>query len=194
MQRIAYRNLTEIGFTEDEAKAFAATATIPDVPNAKGEVLDRQRRLSDPFPTPFPNAEAARAANNGALPPDLSLIVKARHGGPDYVYALLTGYGKVPPVETVIGEGRYYNPYFPGGQLSMPAPLSDGQVTYTDGTVSTVPQMARDVVQFLQWAAEPEMEARKRLGIKTLAFLAMLTIALYAAKCRIWHKAQEDKV
>jgi ubiquinol-cytochrome c reductase cytochrome c1 subunit len=150
-------------------------------------MFQRPGKPSDYFPPVFANDNAARTANNGAAPPDLSLIIKARHDGANYVYSLLTGFASPPP-DVQLSPGQNYNPYFPDGKLMMPPPLSDGQVTYADGTPSTVDQMARDVVVFLQWAAEPEMEARKEMGIKVLFYLAALTAFLYVAKRNIWRK------
>jgi ubiquinol-cytochrome c reductase cytochrome c1 subunit len=142
---------------------------------------------SDHFPPPFPNEQAARASNNGALPPDLSLIVKARIGGADYVYSILTGYGQQPPEGVTIGPGRFYNPYFPGGQISMPPPLNPNSVTYADGTMATIEQQARDVVTFLSWAADPKMEERKRTGFSVMIFLLVFVSLLYFSYQRVWY-------
>jgi len=188
LSRVAFRNLSEIGFSEAEIKALAASYQIKDGPNDSGEMFNRAGLPSDSFVPPFANEQAARAAYNGAYPPDLSLIVKARHDGANYLYSLLTGYGKTPPEHLEIADGQYYNPYFAGGKLAMPAPLSDGQVTYSDGTKASVDQMAQDVTVFLQWAAEPEMEARKQMGIKALIFLAIFTGFMYVAKRNLWKK------
>lgn len=186
LHRVAFRSLRGIGLTEPEIKALAAGYTVTDGPNDEGEMFDRPGRPSDKFVPPFPNEQAARAANGGAYPPDLSLIVKARENGANYLYSLLTGYSE-PPAGKTIPEGLHYNPYFPMGQIAMPAPLvSDGQVTYSDGTQATIDQMARDVTVFLQWAAEPEMEQRKSMGIRTLIFLGIMTVFFYIAKRRIW--------
>jgi ubiquinol-cytochrome c reductase cytochrome c1 subunit len=184
---LSYRNLMEIGFSEDQVKQIAKGDLILDGPNDEGEMFERPGILSDRFKAPFPNDQAARAANNGALPPDLSLITKARIGGADYIYALLTGFGDAP-AEMKMNEGMNYNKYFLAGQfqIAMPPPLSDGVVTYADGTEASADQMARDVSAFLTWAAEPEMEARKRTGIKTILFLIVLTGLLYAAKRKVW--------
>lgn len=187
LQRIAFRNLTEIGFTEAEVKALAASYQVKDGPNDDGEMFERPGKPSDYFPSPYANEQAARAAQNGAYPPDLSLIIKARHDGGNYLYSLLTGYGNAPS-DMHMGDGMSYNPYFPGGQIAMPAPLSDGRVDYSDGTNADVDQMSRDVVTFLQWAAEPEMEARKQMGIKVLVFLAIFTVFAYLAKRNIWRR------
>ncbi len=189
LKRIAFRNLQELGFSEEEVKVVAANRSVIDGPDDEGEMYERPGKQSDYFPPPYPNEKAARAANNnGALPPDLSLIVKARPNGANYVYSLLTGY-ETPPEGFVLGENMHYNPYFAGGgqQFSMMPPLTqDGQVEYQDGTKATVDQMSHDVVNFLQWAAEPEMEKRKHLGMKVLVFLAIFTILFYFAKRRIW--------
>lgn len=188
LQRVAFRNLAEIGFSEAEVKALAATYDVKDGPNDEGEMFSRPGIPSDYFVPPHANENAARAANNGAYPPDLSLIVKARPDGANYVYSLLTGYAPAP-AGFELGDGQHYNPYMPGGRLAMPAPLtSEGQVTYSDGTAATVEQMTVDVVNFLQWAAEPEMEARKQMGIKALIYLAIFTVFMYLAKRNLWKK------
>lgn len=269
LKRVPFRSLEGIGFSEAEVKAFAAEYTVTDGPNDDGEMFDRPGRPSDKFPSPYANDKAARAMQNGALPPDLSLIIKARPDGANYVHALLTGYSDAPAysceevtegkcvkfkhlsqvdadiakaaakeaekvaaeqeakeaerakadkkegdeaeaapakehevgqlfycsdiqhadgVETCVEMGKtmHYNPYFPGKQIAMPAPLADDQVTYQDDTKATKEQMSRDVVNFLQWAAEPEMEARKRMGIKVVIFLALMTGFFYVTKKRIW--------
>lgn len=189
LNRVAFRNLADIGFSEEEVKAFAASYSIHDGPNEEGEMFERPGKPSDHFPPPYANDQAARVSNNNnALPPDQSLIVKARHGGADYIYSLLTGYSK-PPADFKLGENMYYNPYYSGGgkQFSMIPPLiTDGQVTYDDGTPATIDQMAKDISNFLQWAAEPEMEERKSLGIKTMLFTLIFTVFFYFAKKRIW--------
>lgn len=185
MKYVAFRNLRNIGFSEAEVKALAATFQITDGPNDSGEMFQRPGLPSDKFPSPFPNEKAARAANGGAYPPDLSLMAKARAGGPDYLYALLTGY-KDAPADFKVGEGLNYNEAFPGHQIAMPKPLNDDQVTYADGTKASVEQMARDVSAFLMWAAEPKLEERKRMGFKVMVFLIVLTGLFFAAKKRIW--------
>ena len=190
MKYKSFRNLEDIGFSEGEVKAIAASYSLKDGPNDAGDMFERPGRPSDRFVSPFANEKAARAANGGAYPPDLSLIIKARHDGANYVYSLLTGY-ETAPGDMKMNDGMNYNPYFPGMQIAMAQPLQDGQVTYADGTQATVDQMARDVVVFLQWAAEPEMEERKQMGVKVLLFLFVMTGLLYVAKRRIWAKIHE---
>jgi len=187
MGQLYYRNLLNIGLSEDEVKAIAASVQVADGPNDAGEMFERPGKLSDHFKAPFPNEEAARAANNGALPPDLSLITKARHGGADYVYSILTGYAETP-AGFQLAEGMNYNKAFERGafQIAMPQPLADNAVTYADGTPATLDQEARDVAQFLTWAAEPELEARKKTGIRAVLFLVILTLLFYAAKRKVW--------
>ena len=185
MNLLYYRNLREIGFSEDEVKQIAASVQVTDGPNDAGDMYERPGRPSDSFKAPFANDQAARAANNGALPPDLSLIIKARAGGADYVHAILTGYGEPPP-DLKIFEGMNYNKYFPGHQIAMPPPLSEGAVTYADGTKATVDQMSLDVANFLAWASEPTLEERHYTGVKTVLFLIVLTALLYAVKRKVW--------
>lgn len=180
-----YRNLKDIGFSEAEIKQLAQKYTVKDGPNAEGEMFDRPALPSDRFVSPYPNEEAARAANNGAYPVDLSLIIKARHDGPNYVFSLLSGYQEAP-ADIKLMPGLYYNPYFEGGQIAMPPPLTQGQVTFSDDTPAPVEQMAKDVVVFLQWAAEPEMEHRKSMGLKVMIFLLVFTVFFYMAKKKIW--------
>jgi ubiquinol-cytochrome c reductase cytochrome c1 subunit len=187
MKYVAFRNLTDLGFTAAEVKALAATFETTDGPNDAGEMFKRPGLPQDKFPSPFANEKAARASNGGAYPPDLSLIAKAREHGPDYLVALLSGY-KAPPAGVTLGEGLHYNEYFPGHQIAMPQPLNADQVTYADGTKATVEQMSRDVSAFLMWAAEPKLEDRKRMGFKVMFFLVVLTGLFFFAKKRIWSK------
>ena len=182
MRRIAFRNLRDVGFSEDEVKAIAASYQVLDGPNDNGEMFERPGIQSDYFVSPFPNKEAAKAANKGAFPPDLSLMIKARHNGANYVYSLLTGYESSEPDE----GGLYTNPYFSTGKILMAPPLSDNLVQYTDGTDSKIENMAYDLVNFLQWAAEPEMEVRKKLGIKVISFLLILTIFVILVNKGLW--------
>eukprot|EP00244_Chara_vulgaris_P010516 TRINITY_DN484_c0_g1_i1.p1 TRINITY_DN484_c0_g1~~TRINITY_DN484_c0_g1_i1.p1 ORF type:complete len:270 (-),score=44.70 TRINITY_DN484_c0_g1_i1:1045-1827(-) len=180
MSMLAYRDLVGVAYTEDEVKALAEEIEVEDGPNDEGEMFSRPGKPSDYFPKPYANEQAARFANNGAYPPDLSLITKARHDGHNYVFSLLTGY-REPPAGIKMREGLYYNPYFPGGAIAMPKQLTDGQVEYEDGTPATESQMAKDVVTFLAWAAEPEMEERKLMGIKLIVALsfALITAVYY---------------
>ena len=186
LRRVAYRNLTEIGFSEDEVKQIASEVLVSDGPNDDGEMFDRPGLPSDKFVGPYANEQAARSSNGGALPPDLSLIIKARHDGANYVYSLLTGFVDAPD-NFPLASGKSYNPYFEGRQISMPAPITDDvQVDYRDGTYATKEQMVIDVTNFLQWVAEPEAEARKKMGVRTMIFLGILLIILIAAKKAIW--------
>jgi ubiquinol-cytochrome c reductase cytochrome b/c1 subunit len=207
---VAFRNLAEPGgpgFSVAQAQAFASEYKVKDGPNDQGEMFERPGRPADYFPSPFPNEQAARVANGGAYPPDLSLITKARsygrgfpqflidfftqyqEQGPDYLVALLQGYEEKPPAGFTLPEGSYYNKYFPGHAIKMPNPLSDGQVTYSDGSPATVAQYAKDVTTFLMWAAEPHMEARKQLGLQVFVFLILLTGLLFFTKKKVWANA-----
>jgi len=174
LSRIPYRSLVGNIMTVDEAKALAEDNEFDTEPNNDGEIEKRPGKLSDYIPAPYKNDEAARAANNGALPPDLSLIVKARHGGCNYIFSLLTGYPDEPPAGAVVQSGLNFNPYFPGTGIAMARVLYDGLVDYEDGTPATTSQMAKDVVEFLNWAAEPEMDDRKRMGWKVMAVGSVL--------------------
>lgn len=186
LKRIRFRELAALGFSEAEIKAIAAAYNFETL-NAEGEPAERKGEPSDAFPSPYKNELAARAANGGALPPDLSLMAKARVGGPNYIYSLLTGYGKTPPQGFAVAEGRHYNPFMTGGQIAMAPPLTaDGQVTYSDGTVATIDQMAKDVTTFLSWAAEPEMEDRKRIGFAVLIYLIIMSGVFFLAMRKIW--------
>ncbi len=185
MSRLSYRNLSALGYTEGEIKAIAADVMVTDGPNDDGEMYERQGRPSDPFKSPYPNVQAAKAVNNGAYPPDLSLIAKARAGGADYIYAILTGYEEAP-VNKELLPGQHWNKAMAGNIIAMPAPLTAGQVAYGDGTDQSVDQYARDVAHFLTWAAEPHMESRKRTGLKAFLFLLVFTGVMYAVKRKIW--------
>ena len=186
VEHLTFRSLEGIGLGEADVGAIAAEYEVEDGPNAEGEMFTRPGRPPDKIPPPFANDQAARAVNNGALPPNLSLITKARKGGPDYLYAILIGYEEEPPEDCKLDEGMSYNRYFAGCQIAMPPPLSEDAVEYIDGADATVEQMAEDVTQFLMWAAEPKLEARKRLGIKTILFLILLSALFYASKRKIW--------
>jgi ubiquinol-cytochrome c reductase cytochrome c1 subunit len=186
LKYVSFRNLADLGYSEAEIKAFAATFEVTNAePNDSGEMYKRPGRANDRFPSPFPNDNAARAANNGALPPDLSLIVEARADGANYLHALMTNY-KDAPKDVKMNEGMSYNTAFAGHQIAMPPPLTDGAVEYKDGTKPTVVQMATDVTAFLAWASEPNMEARKQMGLKVMLFLIAMAIIVFAMKKRTW--------
>jgi ubiquinol-cytochrome c reductase cytochrome c1 subunit len=204
MKRVAFRTLEDLGYTEAQVKAFAAEYEVQDGPNGDGEMYTRKAVPSDHFPSPFPNDEAAAAANGGAAPPDFSLIAKARgvergfpqfvidmflpyqEGGPDYIHSLLTGYVE-PPAGIEVPEETHFNPHFMSGiSLKMAQPISDDQVTYDDGSPQTVDQYARDVSAFLMWAAEPHLEQRKRMGFMVLVFLLGLTALVWMTKRAIY--------
>ena len=182
---VAFRTLSDLGMSEDEIKAFASDYEVIDGPDMEGEMYDREGRPSDYFVAPYPNEQAARASNNGAYPPDLSLITKARAGGEDYLYALLTGY-EDEPEDFELGEGMSYNAYFSGHQIAMPQPLFEEHVEYDDETEATIEQMSRDVSVFLTWTAEPTLEVRKRIGVKVLIFLGIMLVLLIIIKRRVW--------
>ena len=185
MKLVYYRNLVGIGLNSAEVKAIAASAQVPGGLDETGSQVERPGLPSDHFRSPFPNDTAARAANGGALPPDLSLIVKARENGSNYVAALLHGYRDAPP-GVKVPDGQYYNEFYPGNLISMPPPLTEGQVTYDDKTPATVEQMSRDVAQFLTWTSNPEMESRKQMGVKVILFLVLMTGLTYAVKRKVW--------
>lgn len=185
IRHISYRDLKGIGYTNDEIKVIAADYEVMDGPNDDGEMFEREARPSDKFVGPYENDKIARLANNGAYPPDLSLIVKARADGANYLYSLLNGYKEFPE-NFEASEGMYYNEFYPGNQIAMPSPLMDDIVEYSDGTEATQSQIAKDVTSFLAWTAEPELEERKSLGVKTLFFLILITIMLLGVKRKIW--------
>ncbi len=184
LKHVYYRNLEGIGLDAAQIEAIAATVQVPAIGD-DGQPTERAGRPSDRFRAPYANELAARAAFNGAYPPDLSVMVKARPGGADQLYALLVGYAD-PPAGVTVGDGMYYNKYFAGHQIAMPPPLSDGKVIYADGTRASVEQMARDVTTFLTYTAEPHMEARKRMGVKVILFLLFMTGITYAVKRKVW--------
>ncbi|HEY1386643.1 MAG TPA: cytochrome c1, partial [Dongiaceae bacterium] len=174
-------------------KAIAGEAQVQDGPNDAGDMFDRPGKPSDPFHPPFPNEQAARASNNGALPPDFSLIAKSRAGagftgydGADYIYSLMTSYKDPPPEGFKLGPNMHYNEAFKGHQIAMPPPLSDGAVSYADGTEATLDQEAKDIATFLTWASEGNLEERHRTGIKAILFLVIFTLLAYATKRRVW--------
>ncbi len=202
---VSFRTLEDLGFSEEQVKAIASEYEITDGPNEDGEMFTRPGRPSDYFPSPFPNDKAAAYANNGAVPPDFSLIAKARapergfptfifdvftlyaENGPDYLYSLLTGYGEEPPESVQVADGTYYNPYFSGGPaLAMAQPIYEGSVTYDDGSPETVDQYSKDVSAFLMWAAEPMLVERKQMGFNVMIFLLIFASLLYFTKKKVW--------
>jgi cytochrome c1 len=188
LEQVAYRNLSQEGgpeFSEAEVVAIARDYMVVDGPDDYGDMFDREALPKDRFVSPYPNQKAARAANGGAYPPDLSLINKARSGGPDYIYALLTGY-EDPPEGVELRAGLYYNPYMAGSKIAMPQPIYEDQVEYMDGTSASVEQMSADVVHFLNWAAEPELEARKRSGVMVLVYLSIFAGLLFFSMRKVW--------
>uniref|UniRef100_A0A8C6KTC3 Cytochrome c1, heme protein, mitochondrial n=1 Tax=Nothobranchius furzeri TaxID=105023 RepID=A0A8C6KTC3_NOTFU len=193
MEYLAFRNLVGVSHTEEEVKALAEEFEIVDGPDENGEMFTRPGKLSDYFPKPYPNPEAARAANNGALPPDLSSIVNARHGGEDYVFSLLTGYCD-PPAGVSVREGLYYNPYFPGQAIGMAPPIYNEVLEFDDGTPATMSQVAKDVCTFLRWAAEPEHDQRKRMGLKFLMGSAIFIPLVYYIKRHKWSVLKSRKI
>lgn len=185
MKQLKYRNLAELGYSEAQVKSVAGEYSVQDGPNDEGEYFERPAIPADAFVSPFPNEQAARYANNGAYPVDMSLIAKARYSGSDYIYALLTGY-KEPPEGETLRSGQYWNKYYPGHKISMAPPLSDGIIAYADGSPETVSQYAKDISAFLTWAAEPELVTRKQMGIKVLIFLIIFAGIMYGVKKKIW--------
>lgn len=210
LKLLSFRNLADPGgpdFTEAQAAAIAATFQVTDGPNDQGQMFQRPGKISDSFPPPFANDQAARAALGGGLPPDMSTLAKARgydrgfpwfifeafteyeEGGPDYIHAILNGYTD-PPAGFVLPPGTHYNKYFPGHAIAMPKPISDGQVKFTDGTPETVDQYGRDVAAFLMWASEPKLDERKRLGFQVIIYLIVLSALLYFTKKKLWHDVE----
>ena len=194
MKYLSYRNLSEKGgpeFTVEQAKAIAASFEVKDGPNADGEMFTRPGKLSDKFVMPYENVEAAQAANGGAYPPDMSVLVKARGGGANYIYSLLQGY-EDPPAGVTLDDGVYYNKFMYGNKIKMANQLSDGLVEYGDGTQATVEQMSKDVTTFLMWTAEPHLEARHQMGFKVIVYLIILTILVYFSMKKIWSRIETE--
>ncbi|XP_055840428.1 cytochrome c1, heme protein, mitochondrial [Episyrphus balteatus] len=190
---IAYRNLVGVTHTEAEAKAEAEGIMVKDGPDDAGNYFERPGKLSDYIPGPYPNEEAARAANNGAYPPDLSYIVSARHGGEDYIFSLLTGYHEAP-AGVVLREGQYFNPYFAGGAIGMGQVLYNEVIEYQDGTPATASQLAKDVATFLKWTSEPEHDERKRMVIKAFGIFTFLIVISYYIKRHQWSSIKSRKI
>tara|TARA_B100000902_G_scaffold348674_1_gene356745 strand:+ start:699 stop:1478 length:780 start_codon:yes stop_codon:yes gene_type:complete len=194
MKYVSYRNLAEKGgpeFTVEQAKAIAASFEVTDGPNSDGEMFTRPGKLSDKFVMPYENVKAAQAANGGAYPPDMSVLVKARGGGANYIYSLLQGYEE-PPYGVTLDEGVHYNKYMYGNKIKMANPLSDDLIEYADGTRATVEQMSKDVTTFLMWTAEPHLEARHQMGFKAILYLIILTILVYFSMKRIWSRIETE--
>ena len=195
MNLVSYRNLGEPGgpeFSVDQVKAIAANFEVEDGPNADGDMFTRPGRPSDKFVSPYPNVQAATAANGGAYPPDMSVLVKARKGGSDYIYSVLMGY-EDPPAGFELEDGVYYNKFMDGKKIKMSNPLSEGIVTYSDGTAATEAQMAKDVTTFLTWTAEPHLETRHKMGVKVLIFLTIFSLLVYLSMKRIWSRIDSEK-
>ena len=190
---IAFRNLVGVTHSVEEAKLEAADVTVKDGPDDQGNMFERPGKLTDYFPAPYPNENAARAANNGAYPPDLSYIVAGRKGGEDYIFSLLTGYMEAP-AGVVLREGQNYNPYFPGGAISMAQVLFDEAAEYSDGTKATASQMAKDVATFLRWTSEPELDDRRLMTIKAIGIFAFLAAICYYAKRHKWSTLKSRKI
>ena len=194
MRLLSYRNLGEKGgpeFSADQVKAIAATFEVTDGPDNQGEMFTRPGKPSDKFVSPYPNVQASMAANGGAYPPDMSLLVKARKGGANYIYSVLMGYDE-PPQDFKLEEGVYYNKYMDGNKIKMSKPLLDGSVDYADGTNATEDQMAKDVTTFLTWTADPHLEARHKMGLKVLIFLIILTGLVYLSMKRLWSRIDPE--
>ena len=194
MKYLSYRNLTEKGgpeFSVEQAKAIAATFEVTDGPNDDGEMFTRPAKLSDKFVNPYKNEKEAIASNGGAYPPDMSVLVKARGGGVDYIYSLLQGYEEAPS-DISLDDGVYYNKYMYGNKIRMAAPLSDGLVEYGDGTNATVEQMSKDITTFLMWSAEPHLEARHQMGFKAIVYLIILTTLVYFSMKKIWSRVESE--
>ena len=195
MNLLSYRNLGEEGgpeFSLEQVKAIAANFEVTDGPDNDGEMFTRPARPSDKFVSPYPNVKAAMAANGGAYPPDMSVLVKARKGGADYIYAVLTGYTEAP-ANFELDEGVYYNKYMDGNKIKMSNPLSDDLVSYSDGTKASEAQMAKDVTTFLTWAAEPHLESRHKMGFKVIIFLIILTILVYFSMRKLWSRINPEE-
>ena len=194
MQYLSYRNLGEEGgpeFTVEEVKAIAASVEIDDGPDSQGEMFTRSGRPSDKFLSPYPNVNASMAANGGAYPPDMSVLVKARPGGANYIYSILMGYDEKPE-NFILDEGVYYNKYMSGQKIKMSNPLSEDIIEYSDGTEASVDQMAKDVTTFLSWAAEPELEQRHKTGVKVIVYLILLTVLVYLSMKKIWSRIDSE--
>ena len=194
MKYLSYRNLSQPGgpeFSDQQAKIIASQFEVIDGPNSEGEMFTRPARLSDKFVGPYANEQAATAANGGAYPPDMSVLVKARKGGASYIYSILLGYDDPPP-DVSLEDGVYYNTYMSGNKIIMSKPLSENLVQYSDGTQATEEQMAKDVSTFLAWAAEPNLEQRHKMGFRVVLYLIIITILVYFSMKKIWSRIETD--
>jgi len=194
MKYLSYRNLAEEGgpeFSTEQTKAIAASFEVTDGPNDDGEMFTRPAKLSDKFVSPYENIKAAQAANGGAYPPDMSVLAKARSGGVDYIYSVLLGY-EDPPSGITLEDGVYYNKYMYGNNIKMSQPLYEGSVEYSDGTVATEEQMAKDVATFLMWTAEPHLESRHKIGFRAIIYLIILTILVYFSMKKVWSRIESE--
>ena len=192
MQYLSYRNLMEKGgpeFSEEQAKAIAANFEVTDGPNSDGEMFTRPGKLSDKFVMPYANVGEAKLSNGGAYPPDMSVLLKARSGGADYIYSVLLGY-EDPPEGMKLDDGVYYNKYMYGNKIKMPQQLYDDLVTYVDGTAATPEQMAKDITTFMAWTAEPKLEERHKFGFRAISYLIILTILVYFSMKKIWSRIE----
>ena len=192
MKYLSYRNLAQKGgpeFSEDQAKAIAASFEVTDGPNSDGEMFTRPGKLSDKFVNPYANDQEAKISNGGAYPPDMAVLVKARKGGADYIYSVLLGYEE-PPEGITLDDGVYYNKFMYGNKIKMPAPLMDGLVEYSDGTEATAEQMAKDVTAFMMWSAEPHLEARHKTGFRVIIYLIILSVLVYFSMKKIWSRIE----
>ena len=192
MKLLSYRNLSEHGgpeFSLENTKNIAASFEVIDGPNSEGDMFTRSGRLSDRFVKPYSNIQAAKSANGGAYPPDMSVLAKARKGGANYIYSILLGYEN-PPGDLELEEGVYYNKYMPGHNIKMPNVLSDGLLDYADGTEATVEQMAKDIATFLTWASEPSLEARHKMGFKVILYLIILALSVYLSMKKLWSRIE----
>ena len=192
MQYLSYRNLAEKGgpeFSEEQAKAIASNFEVVDGPNSDGEMFTRPAKLSDKFVMPYSNIEEAKISNGGAYPPDMSVLLKARAGGADYIYSVILGY-EDPPEGYELDDGVYYNKYMYGNKIKMPPQLYEDLVTYADGTPATPEQMAKDITTFLAWSAEPKLEERHKFGFRVISYLIILTILVYFSMKIIWSRIE----
>lgn len=193
MERICYRHLVGVTHTEEQAKAEAGAQLVDDI-NDDGEGIQRAGKLTDHMPSPYPNEPASAAANNGAIPPDLSLIAKARDGGADYIFALLCGYDREVPAGMEVMPGLHFNPWFPGGMIAMPQPIYDEHVEFADGTPASLPQMAKDIAEFLTWCGEPHAEEKKMWGFNIVFAMSIAFASIVYGKRYIWNPLKTQKV